>query len=304
MAVLERRSLPRQDSRELRLVAAWTEFDLDNSSRQRKRFHALAEEGKEDADEMRLAATLSAFHAKDWATATGEFTRSARGGTSGDPAAVRYTSAEFRKTRSGGQKPSIATRRCRRVSVIGNRSLLANALAQDKQLLQAAAHLRALKPASAFERSSRAQAESALWRDAGENQKAFDAIDAALMVDADDADLLYESAMLCGAHRPHGRGRKAPAPGDCAAAETCPCLQRPITVLLIATSISTKRTLIEKAHDLAPMTRPFSTAWVGSMFRQGRMNDAESYLKRAYEKFQTARLLPTLARCCGLWAQG
>ena len=303
MAVLEKAIAAAPDSRELRLVAARTEFDLDNFVEARKRFLALAEEGKEDADEMRLAATLSAFHAKDWATADREFTE-ALAADRGDPAAVRYYLGRISENQ---KRWAEAVDRYAQVPPSEryweSQLRLANALAQDKQLLQAAAHLRALKPANAFERSSRAQAESALWRDAGENQKAFDAIDAALMVDADDADLLYESAMLAERIDRMDEAEKRlrrvialqPKRAHAYNALGYSFADRNI-------NLDEARTLIEKAHDLAPDDAAIldSMGWVA--FRQGRMNDAESYLKRAYEKFQDGEIAAHLGEV--LWALG
>ena len=73
VALLEAAISANPDARELRLLLARTTFDLEKFVDARKRFLALAEDGKEDADEMRLAATLSSFQGQDWEVAEREF---------------------------------------------------------------------------------------------------------------------------------------------------------------------------------------------------------------------------------------
>ncbi len=303
MTVLERAIAAAPDSRELRVLAARTEFDLENFAEARKRFLALADDGKEDAEEMRLAATLAAFQGKDWATADREFSEALEADR-GDPAAVRYYLGRI----SEGQKRwTEAVERYAQVPP-GERYWesqlrIAGALAQDKQLLQAVAHLRALKPASAFERLSRAQTESALWRDAGENGKAFEALDAALAVDADDADLLYESAMLAERidrlDEAEKRLRRVialqPKRAHAYNALGYSFADRNI-------NLDEARTLIEMAHELAPDDAAIldSMGWIA--FRQGRLADAESFLKQAFDKFQDGEIAAHLGEV--LWSLG
>jgi len=62
------------------------------------------------------------------------------------------------------------------------------------------------------------------------------------------------------------------------------------------------RTLIEKAHELAPDDAAIldSMGWIA--FRQGRLEDAAAYLKRAFDKFQDGEIAAHLGEV--LWALG
>ncbi|WP_162527369.1 tetratricopeptide repeat protein [Casimicrobium huifangae] len=303
MSVLEKAIAAAPDSRELRVLAARTEFDLENFAEARKRFLALADEGKEDAEEMRLAAALSAYHAKDWVTADREFSEALEADR-GDPAAVRYYLGRISESQ---KRWAEAVERYSQVPPSEryweSQLRVANALAQDKQMLQAVAHLRALKPGNALERLSLAQTESALWRDAGENVKAFEALDAALVVDSEDADLLYESAMLAERidrmDEAEKRLRKVialqPKRAHAYNALGYSFADRNI-------NLDEARTLIEKAHELAPDDAAIldSMGWIA--FRQGRLEDAAAYLKRAFDKFQDGEIAAHLGEV--LWALG
>jgi Flp pilus assembly protein TadD len=180
---------------------------------------------------------------------------------------------------------------------------IAGALAQDKRIVQAISHLRGLKPSSLLERQSLAQTESTLWREAGENVKAFDALEAALATDADNPDLLYDSAMLAERidrmEEAEKRLRRVivlqPARAHAFNALGYSFADRNI-------NLDEARTLIEKAHALAPEDAAIldSMGWIA--FRQGRLAEAESYLKRALEKFQDGEIAAHLGEV--LWAQG
>ena len=167
----------------------------------------------------------------------------------------------------------------------------------------AISHLRALTPSNALERLSLAQTESTLWREAGENVKAFEALETALVADADNPDLLYDSAMLAERINRMEEAEKR--------------LRRVIVLQPTRahafnalgysfadrnTNLDEARTLIEKAHSIAPEDPAIldSMGWIA--FRQGRMSDAEGYLKRALEKFQDGEIAAHLGEV--LWAQG
>ena len=297
-------SAPAKDeSRELRLVLARTQFDLEKFVEARKQFLALAEDGLEDADEMRLAATLAAFQGKDWDAAEREFTESLAADR-GDPAAVLYYLARISEARlRWGEAVDRYTQVPRGDRYWESQLRIAGALAQDKRMLLAISHLRALSPSNALERLSLAQTESTLWREAGENVKAFEALEAALVTDADNPDLLYDSAML------------AERIDRMEVAETRlrrvmvlqPTRAHAFNALGYSfadrnTNLDEARTLIEKAHSLAPDDPAIldSMGWIA--FRQGRMADAEGYLKRALEKFQDGEIAAHLGEV--LWAQG
>ena len=293
----------KDESRELRLVLARTQFDLEKYVEARKLFLALAEDGLEDADEMRLAATLAAFQGKDWDAAEREFTESLAADR-GDPAAVLYYLARISEARLLWGE---AVERFAQVPP-GDRYWvsqlrIARALAQDKRMLQAISHLRVQKPSNALERLSLAQTESTLWREAGDNVKAFEALEAALVTDVDNPDLLYDSAMLAERidrmEEAEKRLRRVIV--------LQPTRAHAFNALGYSfadrnTNLDEARTLIEKAHAIAPDDPAIldSMGWIA--FRQGRMADAEGYLKRALEKFQDGEIAAHLGEV--LWAQG
>ena len=67
-------------------------------------------------------------------------------------------------------------------------------------------------------------------------------------------------------------------------------------------NLNEARTLIEKAHKLAPDDPAIldSMGWIA--YRQARLADAEGYLRRAIEKFQDGEIAAHLGEV--LWAQG
>ena len=293
----------KDESRELRLVLARTQFDLQKYSEARKLFLALADDGLEDADEMRLAATLAAFQGKDLDVAEREFNESLAA-ERGDPAAILYYLARISEARERwGEAVDRFAQVPRGDRYWESQLRLASALAQDKRLLQAITHLQSLKPGNLLERQSLAQTESSLWRDAGENVKAFEALDKALATDADNADLLYDSAMLAERIDRMDEAEKRlrrvivlqPTRAHAYNALGYSFADRSI-------NLDEARTLIEKAHGIAPDDPAIldSMGWIA--FRQGRLVDAEGYLKRALERFQDGEIAAHLGEV--LWAQG
>ena len=180
---------------------------------------------------------------------------------------------------------------------------VAGALAQDKRLLQAMGHLSTLTPSTPVERLTLAQTQSTLWRDAGDNVKAFAALDSALTGDADNADLLYETAMLAERidrlDEAEKRLRRVivlqPERAHAYNALGYSFADRNI-------NLDEARTLIEKAHNLAPDDPAIldSMGWIA--FRQARLVEAERYLRRALDKFQDGEIAAHLGEV--LWAQG
>ena len=300
-----------RELRELRLVLARTQFDLDKYVEARTLFLALAEDGLEDADEMRLAATLAAFQGKDWDVAEREFTESLAADR-GDPAAVLYYLARISEAQlRWGEAIERFMQVPRGDRYWESQLRIAGALAQDKRMTEdkrmaeAIKHLRVQQPSNALERLSLVQTESTLWREAGKYVKAFEALEAALATDADadNPDLLYDSAML--AERidrmedAEKRLRRVIA--------LQPTRAHALNALGYSfadrnTNLDEARTLIERAHSLAPNDPAIldSMGWIA--FRQGRMADAEGYLKRALEKFQDGEIAAHLGEV--LWAQG
>jgi len=302
-ALLESAVAASPDSRELRLVQARTLFDLEKFAEARAKFVALADEGKEDADEMRLAATLSAYQNRDWEVAEREF-NDALAAERGDPGAVLFYLARIAENQKRwGEAADRFAQVPRGERYWESQLRLAGALAQDKRLLQAMSHLRAMKPSTPGERMSLAQTESALWREAGDNVKAFEALDAALAGDADNTDLLYDSAMLAERIERMELAEKRlrrvielqPARAHAYNALGYSYADRNI-------NLDEARTLIEKAHELAPEDPAIldSLGWIA--FRQGRLKDAEDLLRRALAKFKDGEIAAHLGEV--LWAGG
>ena len=303
VALLEAAIKANPDARELRLLLARTSFDLEKFVDARKRFLALAEDGQEDAEEMRLAATLSSFQGQDWDLAEREFLE-ALAAERGEPAAIFYYLARISENKKDWNTAVERYLQVPRGERYWESQLrVAGALAQDKRLLQAMGQLSALKPSSPVERLTLAQTESTLWRDAGDNVKAFTALDAALAVDADNADVLYETAMLAERidrlDEAEKRLRRVivlqPERAHAYNALGYSFADRNI-------NLDEARTLIDKAHSLSPDDPAIldSMGWIA--FRQARLTEAEGYLRRAIEKFQDGEIAAHLGEV--LWAQG
>jgi Flp pilus assembly protein TadD len=291
------------DARELRLLLARTLFDLEKFVDSRKGFLALAEDGKEDADEMRLAATLSSFQGKDWDVAEKEFSE-ALAAERGEPQAILYYLARVSENKKRWSEAAERFALVPRGERYWESQLrVAGAMAQDQRLLQAMGHLRALKPSTPIERLTLAQTESTLWRDAGDNVKAFAALDGALIVDPDNADLLYDSAMLAERIDRMDEAEKRlrrvivlqPDRAHAHNALGYSFADRNV-------NLDEARTLIEKAHSLSPDDPAIldSLGWVA--FRQNRLTDAEGFLRRAIDKFKDGEIAAHLGEV--LWAQG
>jgi tetratricopeptide (TPR) repeat protein len=294
------------DSRDLKQLLARIQFDLGEFAQARKLFIDLADDGKGDADEMQLAAMLSSFSAQDWETAEKEFSE-ALASEKGDANALRYYLGRVAEAQ---KKWSVAATRYAQVERRGqgdryweSQLRIAGAYAADKRTLQAMSHLKQLAPTNAFERVSRAQTEANLWRDAGENKKAFEALDAALVVDRDNTDLIYESAMLAERldrmDEAEARLRRV--------IELEPKRAHAYNALGYSLAdrnvrLDEARTLIEKGYALQPDDAAIidSMGWIA--FRQGKLKEAEDYLRRAYSKFKDGEIAAHLGEV--LWAQG
>ena len=100
MSVLERRLPPRRTAAN---CGCWRRARSSIWKISQKRANAFLRwrmKAREDAEEMRLAAALSAYHAKDWVTADREFSEALEADR-GDPAAVRYYLGHFGKPALG-----------------------------------------------------------------------------------------------------------------------------------------------------------------------------------------------------------
>ncbi len=294
------------DSHELKLMLARAQFDADQFAEARRLFLELANNGKEDVDDMLLAATLSSFSANDWETAEKEFSE-ALALERGEPNALRYY---LGRVSEGRKRWAEAAERFAQVPRTGtgdryweSQLRVATSLAADKRVPQAVAHLRAMKAVNVRERALAVQTEASLWREAGDNNKALAALDEAIAVDDKNTDLIYESAMtlerMGRAADSEARLRRVlalqPERADALNALGYGLADRNV-------NLDEARTLIEKAHKLSPEDAAIldSMGWIA--FRQGNLKEAEDFLRRAYAKFQDAEIAAHLGEV--MWAQG
>lgn len=306
LKLLESAVAANDESRELKLMLARANFDDGKFAEARKLFLALAEGDGDDSDEMKLSATLASFSAQDWETAEAEF-NAAIAEERGDAGAVRYYLGRISESR---KRWAEAAERYGKVPKSGpgdryweSQLRIAGALASDKRTLQALSHLQTLTPLTPREKSTYAQTEAAVWREAGDNAKALAALDRALAVDEKDTDVLYESAMVAdrmgNAEESEKRLRKvlslAPDRPDANNALGYALADRGV-------KLDEARSLIEKAHKAAPEDAAIldSMGWVA--FRQGNLTEAEQYLRRALAKFQDGEIAAHLGEV--LWTQG
>jgi tetratricopeptide (TPR) repeat protein len=298
------------DSRELKQLLARYRFDLGEYAEARKVFLDLADDDRDDSEEMQLAATLAAFTSEDWETAEREFNE-ALASERGDQNAIRYylaRIAEAQKRWSDAATRYAQVQRAPRGAQSGDRYWesqlrIASVLAADKRVLQAMSHLKQLQPSTPLERASIAQTEASLWRDAGENAKAFDALETALKTDADNADLLYESAMLAERlERMEEAERRLRRVIELEPKRAHAYNALGYSLADRGVRLDEARGLIEKAFELQADDAAIidSMGWIA--FRQGKLKEAEDFLRRAYGKFKDGEIAAHLGEV--LWAQG
>jgi tetratricopeptide (TPR) repeat protein len=294
------------DSHELKLMLARAQFDAEQFAEARRLFLELANDEKEDLEDMQLAATLASFSANDWDTAEKEFSE-ALSAERGEPNALRYY---LGRVSEGRKRWAEAAERFAQVQRTGagdryweSQLRVATSLAADKRVPQAVAHLRGMKAINSRERSLAVQTEASLWREAGDNEKALAALDEAITADDKNTDLIYESAMTL-----ERMGRVAdaetrlrrvialqPERADAMNALGYGLADRNV-------NLDEARELIEKAHKIAPEDAAIldSMGWIA--FRQGKLKEAEEFLRRAYVKFEDAEIAAHLGEV--LWVQG
>lgn len=294
------------ESRELKQLLARQLFDLGRPKEARALFVDLADDGKADVEEMQLSATLAAYAAEDWDTAEKELLE-ALAKERGDANAIHYYLGRIADVQ---KRWAVAAERYEKVERRGqgdryweSQLRIAHAYAAEKRLLQAVSHLKRLQAQTPIERVTLAQTESAIWREAGDLGKAFDALDAGLQTLPDNADLLYDSAMLAERlSRMDDAERRLRR-----VMEIEPKRAHAYNALGYSfadrnTRLDEAQQLIEKALELAPEDAAIidSMGWV--LFRQGRLKEAEEHLRRAYSKFKDGEIAAHLGEV--LWAQG
>ncbi len=306
LKVLEDAVAANSESRELKLMLARAKFDDGKFAEARKLFLDLSDDGTEDGEEMKLSATLAAFSAQDWETAETEF-NAAIAEERGDVGAIRYYLGRISEAR---KRWAEAAERYAKVQKTGNgdrywesQLRLAGALASDKRTLQALSHLQTLTPTTPREKSTYAQTESIIWREAGDNVKALASLDRAIAADEKDMDLLYESAMLADRIGDQAESEKR-LRKVLAAAPDRPDANNALGYALAdrGEKLPEARALIEKAHKAAPDDPAIldSMGWIA--FREGRLDEAERFLRLSLAKFEDGEIAAHLGEV--LWAQG
>jgi Flp pilus assembly protein TadD len=247
-------------------------------------------------------ATLS-IQMKDWATAE-KLLEDLKAAGYGENGVVEFYLAQVAEER--GQLP-LAIERYRAVPE-GDRGWLAKlriaaVMGKQNRVDEARKYLADLPAVTIEERVQVRQAEAQLLRDAGDNARAYAVLAEALAAQPDQPDLLYDLAMVA---EKLGRIDEAEARLK-RLLEITPNSAHALNALGYTLVDRTSRTaeglaLIERALKLAP-DDPFildSMGW--ALFRMGKADEAESYLRRAYEE----RPDPEIAAHLGevLWMKG
>ncbi|MFN3629459.1 MAG: tetratricopeptide repeat protein [Casimicrobiaceae bacterium] len=295
--------LAHPEARELRELRARILYDMDRFEDARREFLALAEEGKEDADEQRFAATLASFAARDWATAERELLDAERVGR-GEPLALAYYLGRVAEAEG---RWSVAAERYARVDR-GERAFeaqlrRATAMARDKRIIEAVTLLKTIEPANPRQANALARTESMLWRDAREHARALEILDGLLEHTPEDTGLLYDSAILL-------EQLKRPAEAEARLRRVIALDPKSAHALnALGYSLADRnerldeaRELIERAYRLAPEDAAImdSMGWVA--YRQGRLADAERHLRAAYAKHADGEIAAHLGEV--LWVLG
>jgi len=180
---------------------------------------------------------------------------------------------------------------------------IAAMMAKQKRIPEARRYLANLPAVTIDERVQVRQAEASLLRDANDNAAAYTVLKQALVEHPENADLLYDSAMVA---------EKLDRIDEAEASlrrvvELKPDDAQALNALGYTLVDRTPRTsegmaLIEKAYKLAP-DDPFildSMGW--AFYRLGKLEDAETYLRRAMTQRPDAEIAAHLGEV--LWKKG
>ncbi|MEP7180768.1 MAG: tetratricopeptide repeat protein [Betaproteobacteria bacterium] len=176
-------------------------------------------------------------------------------------------------------------------------------LAKQGRVAEARRYLADLPAVTIEQRVQVRQAEAQLLRDAGDNTGAYAVLTQALVEQPDQPDLLYDLAMVA-----EKLDRIDVVEARLARLiELKPDNPHALNALGYTLVDRTKRldegfALIERAHNLSP-DDPFildSMGW--ALFRQGRLDDAEKFLRRAMTERPDAEIAAHLGEV--LWAKG
>ena len=260
-----------------------------------------------DADrtsrEFEFGVAAISMQMKDWATAEALFTDLAKAGY-GESGAVELYLAQVAEEAGNYQ---LAIDRYLAVPE-GERAWLAKLrvaamMAKQNRLPEARRYLADLPAVTIDQRVQVRQAEAAMLRDANDNAAAYAVLKQALIEHPDSPDLLYDAAMVA---------EKLDKIDEAEASlrrvvELKPEDAQALNALGYTLVDRTPRTsegfaLIEKAYKLAPED-PFildSMGW--AFYRLGKLDDAETYLRRAMTQRPDAEIAAHLGEV--LWKKG
>ena len=255
------------------------------------------------ARELEFGVATLSFQMKDWATAERLFEDLKAAGY-GENGVVEFYLGQVAEETG---RLDVAIERYRAVPE-GDRGWLAQlriaaVMGKQKRVADARKYLLELPAVTIEQRVQVRQAEAQLLREAGDNAKAYEVLTKALADHPDQPDLLYDSAMVA-----EKLGRIDDAEARLRRLlEITPDSAHALNALGYTLVDRTARTaeglaLIERALKLSP-DDPFildSMGW--ALFRMGKLDEAEKYLRRA----MAARADPEIAAHLGevLWAKG
>jgi Flp pilus assembly protein TadD len=260
-------------------------------------------DGDRTSREFEFGVAVISMQMKDWATAEALFTDLKKAGY-GENGVVELYLAQV-ADESGRYQEAIdrylAVPEGQRAWVAKLR--VAAMMAKLKRVPEARRYLADLPAVTIDERVQVRQAEASLLRDANDNAAAYAVLKQALVEHPDTPDLLYDSAMVA---------EKLDRIDEAEASlrrvvELKPDDAQALNALGYTLVDRTPRTsegfaLIEKAHKLAP-DDPFildSMGW--AYFRLGKLEDAETYLRRAMTQRPDAEIAAHLGEV--LWKKG
>ena len=265
-------------------------------------FRRLFEQDK-SAREFEFGAAMLSMQMKDWPTAEKELLDLKRAGY-GENGVVEFNLALVAEETG---RLDLAIERYRAIPE-GERGWqgklrIAGVMAKQKRIDEARAYLHGLVAVSIDDKIQVLQTEAQLLREAGKVEEAYALLSKALAEYPDNADLLYDIAML------------AERLGNLEVAETN--LRRVIqltpdnaqalnalgyTLIDRTSRITEGAALIEKALKLSPNDPYILDSMGWALFKQGKLDAAEAHLRKAYAERADAEIAAHLGEV--LWVKG
>ena len=253
--------------------------------------------------EIIYAVGLLAFQLKDYATADASIRRLLDLGYR-DPDGARYLLGEIAEAQKNWPRAIAWYKKIQSGNhFLPSRLRVAQAMAKEGKLDAARGYLHSIKVGSKAEETQIVIAEAQLLRDAHESGKAFDVLEDALKKQPDQPELLYDLALTA-----EKLGRyKLSEQSLRKVIKLKPDYAHAYNALGYSLAdrgqrLPEARRLIEKALELRPNDSYIidSMGWV--MYRQGDLQAAVGYLRRAYNDQHDAEIGAHLGEV--LWVQG